>query len=170
MDDGSAAAERAYWEGEDGAGIALLEDLVQGIDVVGVVGFSMGAKVGMELVRRLAMKERAGGGVKVFVAVCGTVPFQGGGLLLSGDNNSVEEEAKEKGYRESLAKGLVKVEAVHLIGDADPWRPESEKLVGFFEEEKRTVIRFKGEHQMPLDVAINKQVVSIIMAACAGGV
>lgn len=166
MDDGSAAAERAYWEGQDGAGIALMEDLVQGIGVVGVVGFSMGAKVGMELVRRLA-KKRADGGPSVFVAVCGTVPFQGGGL--SGDN-SAEEEAKEKGYRESLAKGLVKVEAVHLIGDADPWRSESEKLVGFFEEERRTVIRFKGEHQMPLDDAINEQVASIIKAACLRGV
>jgi hypothetical protein len=52
-----------------------------------------------------------------------------------------------------------------LIGEGDPWRGQSEKLVAFFEEEGRRVIRFKGEHHMPADEAVNRQVVRMVLAA-----
>jgi hypothetical protein len=173
MDDTSPGAEQAYYDGGD---IAKLVEEVWGIgDVVGVVGFSMGAKVGMEVVRRLEAGDGEGGGgggggdkgaagVKVVVAVCGTVPFQGGGR----GGVDEEEQAREKGYRESLARGLVKAESVHLIGAGDPWRGESEKLVDLFGEEKRRVIRFSGGHHMPADDAMNRQVARIIMMECRG--
>ncbi|KAG7291130.1 hypothetical protein NEMBOFW57_001141 [Staphylotrichum longicolle] len=172
MDDRSPEKEHAYWgsgggggDANEGAGVkkALGGDedgdgVGQG--VVGVVGFSMGAKVGMEVVRRLE-KEYEGGGairVKIMVAICGTVPFGGGG----GD----EDGAREKGWKESLGKGLVSAESVHLIGERDPWRGESEKLVQFFGEEGRRVLRFKGGHHMPVEDAVNRQVVRMILAAC----
>lgn len=159
-------------EGGEGAGIDKLVQQVKkalggdgdgdgaGQEAVGVVGFSMGAKVGMEVVRRLE-KEYEGGGairVKIMVAVCGTVPFQGGG----GDDDG----AREKGWKESLGKGVVRAESVHLIGERDPWRGESEKLVQFFAEEGRRVLRFKGSHHMPVEDAVNRQVVRMILAAC----
>jgi hypothetical protein len=57
---------------------------------------------------------------------------------------------------------------VHLIGEGDPWRAESEKLVEFFGEEGRRVVRFRGEHHMPVEDALNRQVVRMILAACGG--
>jgi hypothetical protein len=138
MDDTSPEAEQAYYDGDE---ITKLVEEVRGVG--GVVA-----------------------GVKVLVAVCGTVPFQGGGGQGGFDDRGGEEEhARGKGYRESLAKGAVKAESVHLIGDGDPWRGESEKLVEFFGE-KRRVIRFSGGHHMPADDAVNRQVARIIMAAC----
>jgi hypothetical protein len=38
-------------------------------------------------------------------------------------------------------------------------------LLGFFAEEGRRVIWFKGEHQMPGDEAVNRQVVRMVLAA-----
>ena len=125
-----------------------------GEDVVGVVGFSQGAKVGVEVVRRL---EAEGRGPRVFVAVCGTVPFGGGG------------GEREEGWRGYLERGLVRAESVHLIGEADPWRGESERLVAVFEEAGRRVVRFKGGHHMPLEEGVNRQVVRIILEACREG-
>lgn len=176
MDDTSPEAEQAYYEGKKDSEMTKLVEQVRGMgDVVGVVGFSMGGKVGMEVVRRLEGEreregEGEGEGVKIVVAVCGTVPFQGGsaaaGVVGKGGGT---EEAREKGYRESLEKGVVKAVSVHLIGEGDPWRAESEKLVAFFDQEKRTVIRFRGEHHMPADDALNRQVVRMITAACGRG-
>ncbi|KAK4155749.1 serine hydrolase FSH [Chaetomidium leptoderma] len=181
MDDSGAVPEQAYWEGEafeklvgEVRGLMALEEEEGGL--VGVVGFSMGAKVGMEVVRRLEAddnieeggeKGKTGGGVKVVVAVCGTVPFRGG-VASSTTAASEGDEAREKAYRASLDKGRVKAESVHLIGDGDPWRAEGEKLVEFFEDEGRRVIRFRGAHHMPADDAVNRQVVRVILAACKG--
>ena len=167
MDDTSAAAEDAYWAlDNEGSGAAKLlssvEKLVReegGGELVGVVGFSMGAKVGMEVVRRL--EARGGGegkGVRVMVSVCGTVPYRGGG-----------DAAREEGGRRMLERGLVKAQSVHLIGETDPWRAEGEKLIKFFAEERRKVIWFKGGHHMPAEDAVNKQVAKIMLAACPRG-
>ncbi|KAH6838493.1 serine hydrolase FSH [Chaetomium sp. MPI-CAGE-AT-0009] len=163
LDDSSAAAEDPYWGADNNnndtssgvaALVASLEQMVRDEGagpVVGVVGFSMGAQVGMEVARRMA------GAVRVVVSVCGTVPYRGGG-----------DAAREEGFRGMVERGLVRAQSVQLIGEADPWRGQSEKLVRFFEEEGRRVIRFKGGHHMPLDDAINKQVVRIMLAACRG--
>ncbi|KAL2192914.1 serine hydrolase FSH [Corynascus similis CBS 632.67] len=165
MDDSSAEAEAAYWNGNSNSLLGKLVEEIKGLgggdggDVVGLVGFSMGGKVATEVVRRL---EAAGDRrVKVVVPVCATVPLQGG-LVKEGD----KDEAKEKGYREILARGVVRAESVHLIGERDPWRPQSEMLVDFYDEKGRSVIRFKGEHHMPLNDAINSNVSKIILTAC----
>ncbi|KAK4123032.1 hypothetical protein N657DRAFT_690712 [Parathielavia appendiculata] len=155
MDDVSGPrAEEAYYEGD---AIRDLAREVEQMRVVGIVGFSMGAKVAMGVVRLL--EAEGGANIRVVAAVCGTVPFQGGyirGLL---------DEAREKAYQGSLVKGVVQAESVHLIGDGDPWRVQSEKLVGFFAEEGRRVIRFEGEHHMPADDAVNREVAMLILAA-----
>ncbi len=148
----SATPDEKGGVGEVDALVAEVKKL--GDDVVGVVGFSQGAKVGLEVVRRL---EKEGRGPRVFVAVCGTVPFGGGG------------GEREEGWRRYLERGLVKAESVHLIGEADPWRGESEKLVAVFEEARRKVVRFKGGHHMPLEEGVNRQVVRIIVEACREG-
>ena len=119
-----------------------------------MVGFSMGAKVGMEVVRRLEGRE-GGGGVKVVVCVCGTVPYRGGG-----------DAAREEGGKRMLGRGVVRAQSVHLVGETDPWRAEGEKLVGYFGEEGRKVMWFRGGHHMPAEDAVNKQVARIMLAAC----
>ncbi len=169
--DGTPEAEEVYWNSGSvasssststttGEGKGEVDALVEAIkklgeDVVGVVGFSQGAKVGLEVVRRL---EKEGRGPKVFVAVCGTVPFGGGG------------GKREEGWRRYLERGLVRAESIHLIGEGDPWRGESEKLVAVFEEASRRVVRFKGGHHMPLEEGVNRQVARIIVEACREGV
>ncbi|AEO68735.1 uncharacterized protein THITE_2054654 [Thermothielavioides terrestris NRRL 8126] len=170
VDDEAPERERAYWAEGEGGDVDRLVREVRGLGssggsgrrrVVGVVGFSQGAKVGMEVVRRLEGmgrmgEEEEGNGVdvKVVVAVCGTAPFQGGG------------DEREKGFRGSLEKGVVKAASVHLIGEDDPWRPESEKLVEFFDEARRKVIVFEGGHQMPAAEWVNTQAVRVVLDAC----
>ncbi|AEO58227.1 hypothetical protein MYCTH_2305422 [Thermothelomyces thermophilus ATCC 42464] len=171
MDDSSAEAEKEYWDGSP-----LFERLLEQIKrlsgpeggsagagpVVALVGFSMGGKVAMELTRRL--EGEGDRRIKMVIPVCGTVPLQGGF-----DEGGARNETKEKGYREILGRGPVKAKSIHLIGEDDPWRPESEVLVDFFDETGRSVIRFKGAHHMPLDDALNRQVARMILAACKDG-
>ncbi|KAK4238978.1 serine hydrolase FSH [Achaetomium macrosporum] len=169
MDDRTPEAEARYWVEGMNQVVAEVERLGP---FVGVLGFSQGAKVAMEVVRRLERVHRGACGdekeegacpswFKVVVTVCGTAPFQGGveGRLV----RDGQQEARDKGFRESLAGGVVKAQSVHLIGEEDPWRPESEKLVEFFDEVRRTVIRFKGEHHMPRDNETNGQVARLIL-------
>ncbi|KAK3295353.1 serine hydrolase FSH [Chaetomium fimeti] len=161
MDDTSAATEDPYWgadHSDDSSGVSALLASIERLvrdegagPVVGVVGFSMGAQVGMEVSRRM------GEAVRVVVSVCGTVPYRGGG-----------DAAREEGFRRMVERGRVRAESVQIIGETDPWRGQSEKLVGFFEEDGRRVIRFRGGHMMPADDAINKQVVKVMLAACSG--
>lgn len=135
---------------------------------VGVVGFSQGAKVAVEVVQRLQRGDDEDG-IKVVVAVCGTAPFQGGcGAGIEGGGEDEVVVKRKTGWEESLGKGPVRVQSIHLIGEADPWRKESEKLVELFEEGKRTVMRFQGGHYMPAQDKVNREVVKLIRAACEG--
>ncbi len=157
---------------------------------VGVLAFSQGAKAGMLLLRRV-QEERAkpnarpaGRGERVLtlpdfmVAVCGTAPFQGVGYRDDegngdgdGDLASAERawnEERRRGFKESLAKGVVNVESIHVIGERDPWRPESEALVEFFDADNRRVIRFDGEHQMPVDYGVNTLLANLMVSAYEG--
>lgn len=163
-------SEQAYFNDvtPDGTLSRLMEEIKGLGNVVGVVGFSMGAKVGMEVVRRL-QAEGDDGRVKFFLACCGTVPFQGGDETARKAGRK-ESEGRDEAFKDNLAKGVVKAESMHLIGEGDPWRAESERLVEFFAEEKRRVVRFRGEHHMPVDDAVNRQVVRIMLAACKGSV
>ncbi|KAL2163961.1 hypothetical protein VTH06DRAFT_3174 [Thermothelomyces fergusii] len=161
IDDTTPQSEKAYWDGSP-----HFERLLEQIKrlpgpVVGFVGFSMGGKVAMELTRRL---EREGDRrVKMVVSVCGTLPLQGGF-----DERGIRNEMKEKAYREILGRGRVRAKSIHLIGETDPWRPESEVLIDFFDEKGRSVIRFQGGHHMPLDDTLNRQVAKLILTACRG--
>jgi pimeloyl-ACP methyl ester carboxylesterase len=153
--------EALHWQCADGVDRLVAEYRRLG-PFVGVVGFSQGAKAGMYLVRRLEELNEAGE-LRIFVAVCGTSPFEGGREV---DGQEEENGIRKEGFRESLEKGLVKTESVHVIGDNDPWRVPSETLVGFFEGPKR-VVRFKGAHHMPVEEEVNKLVVDLILAAYA---
>ncbi|KAK4201950.1 putative serine hydrolase [Triangularia verruculosa] len=149
LSDSTPQEEKVHW--------SELERLVDEVErqgpFVGVVGFSQGAKAGMELVRYL---ENKGKEVRFWVGVCGTVPFQGGG-----------SEERKKGYRDSLGLGRVsKTASFHLIGEDDPWRGESEALVGFFDDGTRRVRRFNGGHQVPLNKGVNQELVDWALAAC----
>ncbi|KAK4096447.1 hypothetical protein N658DRAFT_569862 [Parathielavia hyrcaniae] len=140
-------AQQAYWEGN------AIRDLAREVRRLGVVGSSgsrdMGARVAMEVVRFLEVDDaRLRGGGSEHRGCRGrlqpwTVPFQGG----------------SRAYWESLAKGIVRTESVHLIGDADSWRPQSEELVKFFVDEGRRVIRFNGKNDMPINDAVNREAV-----------
>ncbi|KAK3368765.1 serine hydrolase FSH [Podospora didyma] len=113
---------------------------------VGIVAFSQGAKMAVHLLRRLEA-EKKGRRTEFVVAICGTVPyfFDDGGVR-----------------NEMLA---VKTESVHVMGDNDPYRLQSEKLVDCFDPESRRVVRFKGGHLMPGDESINKLLLNIILHA-----
>ncbi|KAL2156635.1 hypothetical protein VTH82DRAFT_1380 [Thermothelomyces myriococcoides] len=160
MDDTTPEAEKAYWDGSP-----LFERLLEQIKklpgpVVSLVGFSMGGKVAMELTRRL--EKEGDHRIKMVISVCGTLPLQGG----IDESSGARDEMKEMGYREILGRGPVKAKSIHLIGEDDPWRPQSEVLVDFFDEKARSVIRYKGGHHMPLDDTLNRQVAKMVLVAC----
>jgi dienelactone hydrolase len=167
MDDSTPAAEKAFWAGDEMD--RLTQQVRQLGNVVGLVGFSMGAKMAMEVARRLENadagggKERTAAGVKIVVCVCGTAPFHGG---LSGDIGKGEKDSEREAlYREALAKGVVKAASVHWIAARDPWRAESERLVEFFDEGTRKVICARGAHHMPLDDTANGQLAKMVLEA-----
>ncbi|KAK0737217.1 serine hydrolase-domain-containing protein [Apiosordaria backusii] len=125
LEDSTPQEEKVHWAELD----RLVREAEEKGPFVGVVGFSQGAKAGMEL----------------------------GG----------KDTEREGGYKESLGLGKVaRTESFHLIGEDDPWRGESEALVGFFDEGRRRVRRFKGGHQMPLDKGVNQEVVEWILGVC----
>ncbi|KAK3902898.1 hypothetical protein C8A05DRAFT_33360, partial [Staphylotrichum tortipilum] len=133
------------------------------VGVVGVVAFSMGAKVATEVVRRLEGDgERE---VKVVVAVCATAPYQGGGMMKEGAGEE-ERRAWEGRWREVLGREKVKAKSVHVIGGSDPWRGQSERLVELFGEEGRRVVRFDGGHHMPVEEKVNREIAKAVMEAC----
>ncbi|KAK4215721.1 serine hydrolase FSH [Rhypophila decipiens] len=123
---------------------------------VGVVGFSQGAKAAMHLLRFLEKRERETGEVNpimVMVSVCGTAPFQG-----------VKDPAdpRAKAHEDSLALGKVETPSIHLIAEDDPWKPESEALLEFFDPGTRGVIKYKGGHYMPKDDELNQRIVDFV--------
>jgi dienelactone hydrolase len=165
MDDSTPAAEKAFWAGNEMDRLTKQVRLLG--NVVALVGFSMGAKMAMEVARRLENadggKERATAGVKIVVCVCGTAPFHGG---LSGDIGKGEKDSEREAlYCEALAKGVVKAASVHWIAARDPWRAESERLVEFFDEGTRKVICARGAHHMPLDDTANGQLAKMVLEA-----
>jgi len=152
---GGPEPEEADWSSGVGR---LAEDVLdrQG-PFVGVIGFSQGAKAAMHLLRFLEKREVTEGvlnPVRFAVLVCGTVPFQG----VKGPH-----DARVQAHKESLGLGTVKTPSIHAIADDDPWRPESEALVEFFDgQSRRLVVRFRGGHYMPKDDAVNGTIVDFI--------
>jgi hypothetical protein len=122
------------------------------------MGFSQGCKAALHLVRRLE-EERRRGSLEFALLVCGTAPFQG----------ARDDSGRGRQFKASLGKGVVKgVESIHVIADDDPWRPESEALLQFFNEQTRRVIRAQGGHHMPTEDNINKLLSGLILSCYEG--
>ncbi|KAI0801576.1 serine hydrolase FSH [Xylaria sp. FL0064] len=113
---------------------------------VGIMGFSQGAKAATHLIRWL---EQRGQQLDFAVLFGGTVPFR----LKVGT-----EEWPE------LIKPTIITRSIHVVGDDDPWRSESEALMDHYNEPTRTLIRFKGGHHMPVDPDINEKLAKLIIS------
>ncbi|KAK4187503.1 serine hydrolase FSH [Podospora australis] len=142
-------------------------------EVVGILGFSQGAKVGFHLARYLQRHQP--GKIKFFVAICGTSPFQGVGAVSPPEEETdPRAELVQQSLTGDAKAGLGRVKGVmniHVIGAQDKWRKESEGLVEFFEKDdhKRKVVRFGGGHQCPPEDKVNKEIVGYILEALKGG-
>ncbi|KAL1838453.1 hypothetical protein VTJ49DRAFT_2650 [Mycothermus thermophilus] len=164
LDDTTPASEQAFWAGNEIANLA--REIRQLGDVVAIVGFSQGAKIAMEVVRRLEEEGSSSSSpspVKIVLSICGTAPFHGG--LIGGGGKGEQDPEREALYQESLKRGVVKAESVHWIAERDPWKAESDKLVDFFDETTRKVIRARGGHHMPLDDKANEQLAKLVTEA-----
>ncbi|KAI0412244.1 serine hydrolase FSH [Xylaria grammica] len=116
---------------------------------VGIIAFSQGAKAATHLIRWL---EQRGQQLDFAALFGGTVPFR----LKVG----TEEWAE-------LVKPTIITRSIHVIGDDDPWRSESEALMEHYDKPSRSLIRFKGGHHMPVDPDINEKLAKLIIASHA---
>ncbi|TGJ87458.1 hypothetical protein E0Z10_g1284 [Xylaria hypoxylon] len=116
---------------------------------VGIIAFSQGAKAATYLLRWL---EQRGQQLDFAALFGGTVPFR----LAIG----TEEWAK-------LIKPTIITRSIHVIGDDDPWRSESEVLMEHYDKPSRSLIRHKGGHHMPVDPDINDKLAKLIIACHA---
>ncbi|KAI0100812.1 serine hydrolase FSH [Nemania sp. FL0031] len=116
---------------------------------VGIIAFSQGAKAATHLVRWL---EHRGQQLDFAALFGGTVPFR---LEVGGERWA------------ELIKPTIITRSIHVIGDDDPWRSESEALMDHYDKPSRTLIRFKGGHHMPVDPAINERLAKLIIACHA---
>ncbi|KAI3321757.1 serine hydrolase FSH [Xylariaceae sp. AK1471] len=116
---------------------------------VGIIAFSQGAKAATHLLRWLEQR-----GQQLYFAALfgGTVPFR----LAAG----TEEWAE-------LIKPTIITRSIHVIGDDDPWRSESEALMDHYDKTSRSLIRFKGGHHMPVDPDVNDKLAKLIIACHA---
>ncbi|KAL1619940.1 hypothetical protein SLS56_009907 [Neofusicoccum ribis] len=122
---------------------------------VGVLGFSQGAKTAMQLLLLQEERPQDVGGIKFGVFTCGTVPPED--LLFAQRGGEGEAEA------ETQRPATVRVPTLHVIGDADPWRLESEKLPEFCDAATRRVFPFKGGHHFPAIAAENQKMADLIL-------
>ncbi|KAI0430308.1 serine hydrolase FSH [Xylaria sp. FL1042] len=113
---------------------------------VGIMGFSQGAKAATHLIRWL---EQRGQQLDFAALFGGTVPFR---LKVGTEEWS------------DLIKPTIITRSIHVIGDDDPWRSESEALMDHYDEPTRTLIRFKGGHHMPVDPDINEKLAKLIIS------
>ncbi|KAI1123287.1 serine hydrolase FSH [Nemania abortiva] len=116
---------------------------------VGIIGFSQGAKAATHLIRWL---EQRGQQLDFAALFGGTVPFR---LEVGGERWA------------ELIKPTIITRSIHVIGDDDPWRSESEALMDHYDKLSRSLIRFKGGHHMPVDPAINEELAKLIIACHA---
>ncbi|KAF2969145.1 hypothetical protein GQX73_g4382 [Xylaria multiplex] len=116
---------------------------------VGIIAFSQGAKAATYLLRWL---EQRGQQLDFAALFGGTVPFR----LKIG----TEEWAE-------LIKPTIITRSIHVIGDDDPWRSESEALMEHYDKPTQSLIRFKGGHHMPVDPDINDKLAKLIIASHA---
>ncbi|GAW19657.1 hypothetical protein ANO14919_091460 [Xylariales sp. No.14919] len=116
---------------------------------VGIIAFSQGAKAATHLIRWL---EQRGQQLDFAALFGGTVPFR----LKVG----TEEWAE-------LVKPTIITRSIHVIGDDDPWRSESEALMEHYDKPSLSLIRFKGGHHMPVDPGINEKLAKLIIASHA---
>ncbi|KAJ2905393.1 hypothetical protein MKZ38_005491 [Zalerion maritima] len=126
------------WDGLDD----LINTFFHHAPVAGIIGFSQGAKATLHLVRWLEAEDIL---LDFVLLAGGTAPFKG---------------ARVNAYCER--SGKLKTPSVHLVGDLDPWRPESEKLFEYFEPASREMIRFEGGHNMPMQKDVNQKVFGLI--------
>ena len=112
---------------------------------VGVIGLSQGANAATHLSRGL---EQRGQQLEFAALFGGTVPFR---LEVNTDRWP------------ELIKPTIITRSIHVIGDDDPWRGESEALMDHYDKPSRTLIRFNGGHHMPVDASINEKIAELII-------
>jgi predicted esterase len=113
---------------------------------VGILGFSQGAKAATHLLRWLEQR----GQQLEFAALFGsTVPLR----LSIGS-----EEWPE------LIKPTIITRSIHVIGDKDPWRGESEALMDHYDKHSRSLVRTTDGHEMPRDPEVNEHLAKLIIA------
>lgn len=127
---------------------AVFDDRSRG-PFVGVLAFSQGAKAATHLVRWL---EQRGQQLAFAALFGGTVPLR----LQIGTDAWPE-----------LVKPAIITPSIHVIGDDDPWRAESEALMDHYDKPTRSLVRFKGGHHMPVDPDVNEKVAKLIIACHA---
>ncbi|KAI0867636.1 serine hydrolase FSH [Hypoxylon argillaceum] len=113
---------------------------------VGIIGFSQGAKAATHLIRWL---EQRGQQLDFLALFAGTVPRR----LDYGTERW-----------DALIKPTIITRSIHVIGDDDEWRGESEGLMEHYDKFSRSLLRFKGAHHMPIDTATNEQLAALIIA------
>ncbi|KAI1172053.1 serine hydrolase FSH [Nemania sp. FL0916] len=118
---------------------------------VGIIGFSQGAKAATHLLRWL---EERGQQLDFAALFGGTVPFR----LKVGTDEWPD-----------LVKPTIITRSIHVIGDDDPWRGESEALMDHYDKPVRTLIRFSGGHHMPVETDVNDKLAKLIIAAHEDG-
>ncbi|KAK3369435.1 serine hydrolase FSH [Lasiosphaeria ovina] len=168
LDDSSAAAEEAAGGWADGDLDKLVSDFRREGPFVGILAFSQGAKAAWHLLRRLEEESSAAAAaadagsslvtppqsqqprVDFVVAVCGTAPY-------------FQSPPTADAKRAAAARVVTGVDTIHVIGDDDPYRAESEALAGFFDAASRLVVRFPGAHHMPADHAVNASLANLIV-------
>ncbi|KAK0717681.1 serine hydrolase FSH [Lasiosphaeria miniovina] len=164
LNDSSAAAEEAAGGWAEGDLDKLVSDFRREGPFVGILAFSQGAKAAWHLLRRLEEESAAADAgrslvtppnsqqrrVGFVVAVCGTAPY-----FQSAPTADIK--------RAAAAHVVTGVDTIHVIGDDDLYRAESEALVGFFDAPSRLAVRFPGAHHMPADHAFNASLANLIV-------
>jgi predicted esterase len=147
LTDAETLAEESPWSGLE----QLVELYNKNGPFVGIIAFSQGAKAALHLLRWL---EQRGDQLDFVALFGGTVPFR----------NAIGTDEWA-----DLIKPAVTTQSIHVVGDDDPWRNESEALLEHFDKSTRMFIRFSGGHHMPIDPAINQKVAQLIISYHQGG-
>jgi predicted esterase len=115
--------------------------------VVGVLGFSQGAKLAAGLLLEQQLRGKGGEGFKFGVFMMGVTP------PLSSNSLPVEQK-----------KTLITVPSVHVVGLDDPWLSEGRKLYDeHFDWKTARKMEFQVGHRLPIVEAETKQVTDEIL-------
>lgn len=126
-----------------------------GGDFVGLLGFSQGARLAMGLLRQQQEgRAEAIGGFSYGVLLCGTYPplSLSSELLLPPGATPRTAQFETQHFNEE-DEGVVDIPTVHVVGDRDPYAPQSRLLVRCSKRESRTVMEFDIRHNLPVKPA-----------------